>query len=205
MNPYDTLGVTEKSSPEEVERAYKKLRMRAHPDHGGSAEAFDKLQRAHKTLTTPVLRALYDDHGYVGELSEDHQQRASAFDALVYMMNQYIEHPDVELIDLRALMLANIKQIRSNTLTEMTSTKSKASKLLRLACRWRSAKGRNPLANALERQAAVLTERLEESADVLKLNEVMEQILLTEFEYVGGSEFGSSGFFRQLTAPGSVA
>lgn len=203
MNPYEVLGVTEKATQEEIDHAYKKLRSRAHPDREGSTERFDELQRAHKTLITPSLRALYDDHGFVGELSEDCEERAAAFDALVYMMNQYIEDPDIEVVDLRAMMIANIKQVRTSTRAEMRSTKSKSAKLLRLARRWRSAQGRNPLANALERQAARLTEKLEESETVLKLNDVMERILLTEFEYVGGAEIGSTSIFRRLTAPGT--
>ena len=63
-NLYKILGVLSGSSSAELTRAYRKLRMRLHPDrHEGSRlanERFKELQEAHRTLLDPALRARHD-------------------------------------------------------------------------------------------------------------------------------------------------
>ena len=48
---YTLLKVTRESKfPEDATKAYRKLALRAHPDKGGSKEAFDALHRAYEVL-----------------------------------------------------------------------------------------------------------------------------------------------------------
>ena len=49
-NAYAVLGVKMDASKEDVERAYKAKRARAHPDKGGSSEEFIKVQAAWDTI-----------------------------------------------------------------------------------------------------------------------------------------------------------
>lgn len=59
-NPYDVLGVSPTASDDELRKAYR-LRLReAHPDTGGSAAAFDAVQRAWQRVGTPAARYAYD-------------------------------------------------------------------------------------------------------------------------------------------------
>jgi hypothetical protein len=51
---WDVLGVGPWSSPEEIERAYQRARSAAHPDKGGSSEAFDEVQRAYEAAIAEV-------------------------------------------------------------------------------------------------------------------------------------------------------
>ena len=44
----DILGVGPLARVDEIEAAYKRLRSSTHPDRGGSAEAFDEVQRAYE-------------------------------------------------------------------------------------------------------------------------------------------------------------
>ena len=60
-NYYDILGVSRGCCPEELKRAYHSLAKRFHPDMlGGDKEAFQELNRAYATLSSPILREEYD-------------------------------------------------------------------------------------------------------------------------------------------------
>eukprot|EP00427_Karlodinium_veneficum_P016586 CAMPEP_0169129158 /NCGR_PEP_ID=MMETSP1015-20121227/36972_1 /TAXON_ID=342587 /ORGANISM="Karlodinium micrum, Strain CCMP2283" /LENGTH=464 /DNA_ID=CAMNT_0009193149 /DNA_START=59 /DNA_END=1453 /DNA_ORIENTATION=+ len=57
---YATLGVTPSALPECVRVAYRRCALAAHPDKGGSCEAFNAIQAAYEILGDPVRRAAYD-------------------------------------------------------------------------------------------------------------------------------------------------
>lgn len=69
MNFYETLGVSETASQEEIRKAYKAKAFQYHPDRNPdnpSAEAeFKNVNTANETLSNPEKRALYDQqlHG----------------------------------------------------------------------------------------------------------------------------------------------
>lgn len=63
-DPYKTLGVTPKATPEEIKRAYRKLARKTHPDlaEGADAEAtFKDVNAAYDILKDPQARAEYDE------------------------------------------------------------------------------------------------------------------------------------------------
>ncbi len=47
----EVLGLADNATPEDINRAYRRLAMQHHPDRGGDAEAFEKVQRAYEQLT----------------------------------------------------------------------------------------------------------------------------------------------------------
>lgn len=53
MNYYHTLGVQPGASQEEIKKAYRKLAAKHHPDRGGDAEEFKKVQEAYDYLSNP--------------------------------------------------------------------------------------------------------------------------------------------------------
>jgi DnaJ family protein C protein 2 len=59
-NLYEILGVSRSSDDNEIRKAYKKLCLTNHPDKGGSAEEFQKIQKAYETLSDPAKRKKYD-------------------------------------------------------------------------------------------------------------------------------------------------
>lgn len=62
---YDTLGVREDATEEEVKRAYRKAAMRSHPDRNVGNEAaahatFQQVKEAYAILSDPEQRRVYD-------------------------------------------------------------------------------------------------------------------------------------------------
>jgi DnaJ-class molecular chaperone len=56
-NYFQTLGLEESASDEDIKRAYKRMAMQYHPDRGGDVSQFQEIQEAYDTLTNPDRRA----------------------------------------------------------------------------------------------------------------------------------------------------
>lgn len=59
-NPYEVLGVSPTASDDALKKAYRARLRQAHPDTGGSAVEFDRVQRAWQRVGTPSARRAYD-------------------------------------------------------------------------------------------------------------------------------------------------
>jgi molecular chaperone DnaJ len=60
-NYYETLGVGEKATQEEIKKAYRKLAIEHHPDKGGSEEKFKEIAEAYGVLGDENKRSQYDN------------------------------------------------------------------------------------------------------------------------------------------------
>ncbi len=60
---YNILGVNQNASKDEINSAYKKASLRAHPDKGGSEEEFKKINHAKTILMDDKRRRIYDMTG----------------------------------------------------------------------------------------------------------------------------------------------
>lgn len=61
MDHYKTLGINRSATPEEIKRAFRKLAGIHHPDKGGDAEEFKKIQSAYEVLGNPEKKLAYDN------------------------------------------------------------------------------------------------------------------------------------------------
>ena len=57
------MDIRENCTAEEVKRAYKKMAVKYHPDKGGDAYMFNKVQEAYKILSYPLTKKIYDTFG----------------------------------------------------------------------------------------------------------------------------------------------
>jgi DnaJ-like protein len=57
---YEILGANERASLSDLERLYKRLAARLHPDKGGSEEEMKSLNEAYGVLKNPLTRKDYD-------------------------------------------------------------------------------------------------------------------------------------------------
>jgi DnaJ-class molecular chaperone len=60
MNHYETLGVTETATQDEIKKAYRKLATKHHPDKGGDTATFQKIAAAYEVIGEQSKRAQYD-------------------------------------------------------------------------------------------------------------------------------------------------
>jgi DnaJ-class molecular chaperone len=57
---YETLGLTESATQDEIKKAYRSLASKNHPDKGGDTAKFQEIQAAYAAIETPEKRAQYD-------------------------------------------------------------------------------------------------------------------------------------------------
>lgn len=57
---YEILGANERTSPRDLERLYKRMAARRHPDKGGSEEEMKSLNEAYSVLRNKETRHEYD-------------------------------------------------------------------------------------------------------------------------------------------------
>ena len=72
MHLYDILGVRKGATAGELKRAYRAKAQRAHPDKGGSAHEFWRVNNAYQILRDATSRAHYDETGDEAPKSDEH-------------------------------------------------------------------------------------------------------------------------------------
>ncbi|EIE26510.1 DnaJ protein, partial [Coccomyxa subellipsoidea C-169] len=58
---YSILQLDKSATSDDIKKAYRECARIHHPDKGGSAERFAKVQAAFETLSDPRKRAVYDE------------------------------------------------------------------------------------------------------------------------------------------------
>jgi DnaJ family protein A protein 2 len=84
-NLYSILGVSKEADDNEIRKQYKKLCLTNHPDKGGKAEEFQKVQKAYEILSDANKRQMYDATGS----TEENQQINPDVDLGNIFMNMF--------------------------------------------------------------------------------------------------------------------
>ena len=158
---YKVLGIPRDASAAEVKKAFKRSAKSAHPDAGGSAEAFTQVKLAHMVLSDDTARAKYDATGEVEEPQIDVTDQA-ALNIIGGMLGVFLtQDKDPFSDDLAALMVKRIldqKQVIEAGITKLERAESRARRLK--AKFKRKGDGENKLAAMLDWQAKTAAENI---------------------------------------------
>lgn len=136
---YAILGLAKSATPDAVRKAYRKKARKAHPDVGGSNEAFAELKLAYDVLIDPVRRERYNKTGSFDASGPDISHSGGlewifkALDKTLLAMCQ-LGQP-IDRTDVKAEMTAWLKKTRHD-LDKMIQD------LDRKAVTWKAVKGR---------------------------------------------------------------
>lgn len=102
-NHYKTLNISPGATEHEIKKAYRSEMRKAHPDVGGSKEAFLAVQTAYEILKDPVTKKKYDS-----EINETSLEKYdySSYDERFYDLKEQL----YEATDAYKLTLASIQQ-----------------------------------------------------------------------------------------------
>ena len=56
MDPYQTLGVDQSASDQQIKAAFRKLAVQYHPDRGGDEDKFKEINEAYDKIKTQEKR-----------------------------------------------------------------------------------------------------------------------------------------------------
>ena len=60
MDPYQTLGVDQSASDQQIKSAFRKLAVQYHPDRGGDENKFKEINEADDKIKTAEKRQQYE-------------------------------------------------------------------------------------------------------------------------------------------------
>lgn len=149
---YETLGVDRTASPAEIKRAYRRKAKAAHPDAGGSPEAFNELSKAHRVLTDDRKRQRYDATGNADDGPDLSDQRAvSIIDAILSQMM------DVDMVlqrDLADIVRREIQRNLAQQASEESKAKRQRAKLESIKARMKTSAANDPVGRLLAQKIA---------------------------------------------------
>jgi curved DNA-binding protein CbpA len=179
---YDVLGIDEKAASGEIKRAYRRKAKKAHPDQGGTEEAFRELAQAYTTLINDDSRKFYDETGNIKDKPPENQEFNIAVQTIVNMFNQFIETHKQESLQfdiIREIRLA-INEVSSKQKQEINNIRAQMRTLSEIAERLSIENGGEDfLGNVLREQIRMREQQINHLEMLIRANEKAQEILRT--------------------------
>lgn len=155
---YADLGIPKDATPAAIKAAYRRRAKTAHPDAGGNADDFARLQRAYDVLSDPERRQRYDETGAFDERSADNII-AEALEVLAKLLDAIIEkEADPTTVDVMALLRRLIAEARRQPEQQLATLKRQAKGTAALQGRFAVKDGANVFEAMLAKRAADIAE-----------------------------------------------
>jgi curved DNA-binding protein CbpA len=146
MDLYKILGVKRTAARKDIHKAYRKKAKAAHPDTGGSVEAFNDLVLAYSILSDNDRRTRYDDTGEIDPPRPDNFD-GGAIEIIAEKLGLVIHaEADLSALDVGALIEQAIREDIANRKASVTHQQRAGRRLAKLRARAkRKAEGRDNL------------------------------------------------------------
>lgn len=190
FNPYKILGVNKKATVEDVKRRFRKLAMKHHPDHGGDANIFEQLRKAHDILLDPAQRQLFDDHGLVSgdPACQLHFLAIKKLQEFFISILSQMQPEQLDTLDVVACLRKNVTEHRAGfekdlvKAERMMEEKQKTLAILRKRVKQRNNKTPNFFLPALEQAILNIPGQIAALKQNIELTTLMLEIL-EDFSY----------------------
>jgi curved DNA-binding protein CbpA len=195
---YDDLGVPTTASGEVIRSAYKAKAKKAHPDTGGSPEAFSRLKLAYDTLSDGDRRERYDRTGQTDH--EPSNDEATARTIVANVILQLIDDVDVATADLVDRAQDLVRKHQDQVRQDFNLSKARQTKREKVLKRLKRKPETEP---TIER---VLESEIRREEDLRRQMEAVIKIfdralqLLKGYTYETDPQPAPSGFYRTNTA-----
>lgn len=172
---YATLGVAPDASMDEIKRAYRRAARHAHPDHGGSHERMQALNKAKDVLTDPARRARYDA-GEDGQVTSEEE----AARALIFQL--FTEAVDVNSDDPVEGVREALQEGRTAAAVKATMLRRSIIRLEAQRNRVRAKTERNVFLDVIESRIATARRGIADMESTERTADLALEILLSEYE-----------------------
>jgi curved DNA-binding protein CbpA len=176
---YQELGLNRGAEHEAVKAAYRACAKREHPDRGGDAERFDRIQRAYDVLSDPQRRARYDATGEVDDSSAmgEEQEAVSLLQRLI--MGVVFGKTDLTRNDLIGATLAAGGAAREQLAAKTAEIEANLARIATVRERlcWTGAQGSDLISRLLDQQERELRLSLPRVERALRVNDAAMKML----------------------------
>lgn len=176
---YEVLGVKRGAARKDIHKAYRRKAKTAHPDSGGSVEAFNELVTAYSVLSDARARAKYDETGEIEPPRPDNFD-GGAIEIIAEKLGLVIhaEH-DLETMDVGALIEQAIRDDIAARKASVVHQQRAAERLAALRARTkRKAEGNdNLVARVLDWHEVAIRNHIKKHEDSVRFLERALEIL----------------------------
>jgi len=196
MSHYETIGVHETATAEEIKKAYRERSKKLHPDaNDGDDKGFAKLAKAYEVLSNPERRKKYDDTGIDTENNEVEQVNS----IIAWLTLAFLEHaPSVKTESLTDFIKKQVKEQLNNAKSAITKSEKEIERAENAKNRVvRKELGHNLILSVFENKISeARTAIIRHNEAVLLFDKVLEEI--ESYSYLVDTEEKSTIRYSQI-------
>jgi curved DNA-binding protein CbpA len=164
MNPYVILNVSRVASKRAIQKAYRILAKKLHPDCGGDPQKFHEATLAYKVLMDPERRKHFNKTGEIKEappIHENHEVVSTLAAFVVGVVGEAVKNGvDITAVDILKAIKENLQANRQEAINRIKSVKKLQASLRTAAQRFVSKDGENMLKGCAEGHADLMSRQI---------------------------------------------